>query len=73
MQLLIRLPHNHLSSALPDLNFGSKVDKDKDNAGSSDGDSTTELFSDVSITDTKINTYLEATLRYERFQGISHP
>jgi TonB-linked SusC/RagA family outer membrane protein len=55
---------NYISSALPDLNFGSKVDKDKDNAGSSDETARQNYFGRINYS-YKDKYLFEATLRYD--------
>lgn len=55
---------NFISSALPDLDFGSKVDKDKDNAGNSNETSRQDYFGRVNY-GYKDKYLLEATLRYD--------
>lgn len=55
---------NFISSALPDLDFGSKVDKDKDNSGSSNETSRQNYFGRINY-GYKDKYLLEATLRYD--------
>ena len=55
---------NFISTALPDLDFGSKVDKDKDNGGGSNETSRQNYFGRVNYG--YMDKYLlEATLRYD--------
>lgn len=55
---------NFISAALPDLDFGSKVDKDKDNAGSSNETTRQNYFGRINY-GYKDKYLLEATLRYD--------
>lgn len=55
---------NFLSDALPDINFGSQVDKDKDNGGNSDESARQNYFGRVNYS-YKDKYLLEATLRYD--------